>query len=54
MEKKANGQKRTLKAGEVISEMVDSAHRGYTGKEGVTLVVFYTGQKGISLSKSAG
>nr|WP_254304277.1 hypothetical protein [Candidatus Sodalis sp. SoCistrobi] len=54
VEKKANGQKRTLKAGEVVSEMVDSAHRGYTGKEGVTLVVFYAGQKGIPLSKPAG
>ncbi|MEN3258658.1 cupin domain-containing protein [Sodalis endosymbiont of Spalangia cameroni] len=54
VEKKANGQKRTLKAGDVVPEMVDSAHRGYTGKEGVTLVVFYAGQKGLPLSKPAG
>jgi len=52
VEKKASGEKRLLKAGEVLSEMVDSAHRGYTGKEGVTLVVFYAGQKGIPLSKA--
>ncbi|MEK9499076.1 cupin domain-containing protein [Photorhabdus sp. P32] len=50
-EKKSSGEKRLLKAGEAVSEMVDSAHRGYTGKEGVTLLVFYAGQKGIPLSK---
>ena len=54
VEKKATGEKRFLKAGEVLPEMVDSAHRGYTGKEGVTLVVFYAGQRGIPLSKPAG
>jgi quercetin dioxygenase-like cupin family protein len=54
VEKKATGEKRLLKAGEVLPEMVNSAHRGYTGKEGVTLVVFYAGQKGIPLSKPAG
>lgn len=53
VEKKATGEKRLLKTGDVLPEMVDSAHRGYTGKEGVTLVVFYAGQKGIPLSKPA-
>lgn len=53
VEKKATGEKSILKSGEVLPEMVDSAHRGYTGKEGVTLVVFYAGQKGIPLSKPA-
>ncbi|OCQ52045.1 hypothetical protein Ppb6_02839 [Photorhabdus australis subsp. thailandensis] len=52
-EKKSSGEKRLIKAGEVISEMVDSTHRGYTGKEGVTLLVFYAGQKDIPLSKPA-
>jgi quercetin dioxygenase-like cupin family protein len=51
VEKKATGEKCLLKAGEVLPEMVDSAHRGYTGQEGVTLVVFYAGQKGLPLSK---
>ncbi|MCW7762671.1 cupin domain-containing protein [Photorhabdus luminescens] len=50
-EKKSSGEKRLLKAGEAVSEMVDSAHRGYTGKEGVTLLVFYAGQKEVPLSK---
>lgn len=53
VEKKATGEKRLLKTGDVLPEMVDSAHRGCTGKEGVTLVVFYAGQKGIPLSKPA-
>ena len=53
VEKTATGEKRLLKTGDVLPEMVDSAHRGYTGKEGVTLVVFYAGQKGIPLSKPA-
>ncbi|MBP2171024.1 quercetin dioxygenase-like cupin family protein [Erwinia toletana] len=53
VENKATGEKRLLKAGEVLAEMVNSAHRGYTGKEGVTLVVFYAGQKGIPLSAPA-
>lgn len=51
VEKKATGETRTLKAGEVLPEMVGSAHRGYTGAEGVTLIVFYAGQQGIALSK---
>ncbi|KAA1190166.1 cupin domain-containing protein [Photorhabdus heterorhabditis] len=52
-EKKSSGEKRLIKAGEVLPEMVDSTHRGYTGKEGVTLLVFYAGQKDIPLSKPA-
>lgn len=51
VEKRASGEKRTLHAGEVLPEMVNSAHRGYTGSEGVTLIVFYAGQKGIELAR---
>lgn len=53
VEKQATGEKRTLHAGEVLPEMVNSAHRGYTGSEGATLIVFYAGQKGIELAKPA-
>lgn len=53
VEKKANGEMHTLKAGQVLAEMVDSAHRGFTGKEGATVIVFYAGQKGLPLSKAA-
>jgi len=50
VEKKSTGEKRQLKKGDVLPEMVDSAHRGYTGKEGATLIVFYAGKKGVPLS----
>jgi len=53
VEKKVTGEKRRLSAGDVLPEMVDSVHRGFTGKEGVTLIVFYAGQKGLPLSKRA-
>lgn len=51
VEKRVSGETRTLHAGEVLPEMVNSAHRGYAGKDGVTLIVFYAGQKGIDLSR---
>ncbi|MDL4454994.1 cupin domain-containing protein [Klebsiella michiganensis] len=47
---KATGEQYILKEGEVLPEVVDSVHRGYTGKEGATLVVFYAGKKGLPLS----
>lgn len=50
VEKKITGEKKHLKAGEVLPEMMDSVHRGYTGDEGVTLIVFYAGKKGMPLS----
>ncbi|ERM00595.1 hypothetical protein Q644_25870 [Brucella intermedia 229E] len=54
VEKKSTGEKRTLKAGEVLPETVDIAHRGgYTGKEGATILVFYAGKKGLPLSRPA-
>ncbi|WLI78423.1 cupin domain-containing protein [Kosakonia sp. H02] len=53
VEKKDTGQKMSLSTGQVLPEMVNSAHRGYTGKEGTTLIVFYAGARGIPLSKPA-
>jgi quercetin dioxygenase-like cupin family protein len=50
VEKRSTGEQRILKAGEVLAEMVNTDHRGYTGSEGTTLIVFYAGQKGIPLS----
>src|SRR5690606_2368380 len=43
VEKQADGQKRTLGAGQVLAEMVDTPHRGVTGDEPVVLIVFYAG-----------
>jgi quercetin dioxygenase-like cupin family protein len=51
VEKKENGQKKVLKPGEVLPEMVDALHRGTTGDEPVVLIVFYAGVKDMPLSK---
>lgn len=50
VEKQADGQQRTLGAGQVLAEMVDSPHRGVTGDEPVVLMVFYAGASGMPLS----
>lgn len=50
VEKQADGQKRTLGAGQVLAEMVDTPHRGVTGDEPVVLMVFYAGSPGMPLS----
>jgi quercetin dioxygenase-like cupin family protein len=50
VEKQSTGEQRILKAGEVLAEMVDITHRGYTGSEGATLIVFYAGKNGVPLS----
>jgi quercetin dioxygenase-like cupin family protein len=50
VEKKDDGQKRELHAGEALAETVDSTHRGYTGDQPVTLIVFYAGATGMPLS----
>ena len=49
--KKENGQKLVVTKGQTIAEMVDVLHRGETGPEGVTLIVFYAGAKDMPLSK---
>ncbi|PVY60200.1 cupin domain-containing protein [Pusillimonas noertemannii] len=51
VEKQSDGQKRTLGAGEVLAEMVDTLHRGTTGDEPVVLMVFYAGTPDMPLSK---
>lgn len=50
VEKRSNKETRKLVAGDAIAEMVDETHRGYTGSEGATVLVFYAGKKGIPLS----
>lgn len=39
--------KKTLHAGDVLPEMVDRVHRGWTGKSPVELIVFYAGVAGM-------
>src|ERR1700754_250130 len=48
---KEDGQKQTVKAGQVLPETVGSVHRGVTGDSPVTLIVFYAGTEGMPLSQ---
>jgi quercetin dioxygenase-like cupin family protein len=51
VEKKENGEKKVLTAGQVLPEMVDALHRGTTGDLPVVLIVFYAGIKDMPLSR---
>lgn len=53
VEKKASGEKKVLTPGQVLPEMVDEYHRGFTGNTPAVLIVFYAGSKDIPLSKKA-
>jgi quercetin dioxygenase-like cupin family protein len=48
---KENGEKQTVRAGQVLPETVGSVHRGVTGDSPVTLIVFYAGAEGMPLSQ---
>lgn len=50
VERKSDGRKHQLNAGEVLPEMVNAVHCGYTHREGAVVIVFYAGKKGIPLS----
>lgn len=47
---KKDGTKRHFTAGQVVTETVDSVHRGITGADPTTLIVFYAGAVGKALS----
>jgi quercetin dioxygenase-like cupin family protein len=51
VEKAEGGETRKLVSGDVLPEMVNSSHRGYTGDQPVVLIVFYAGEKRMPLSK---
>jgi len=51
VQKKETGETKLLTAGQVLPEMVDELHRGYTGDMPVVLIVFYAGTKGMPLSR---
>jgi quercetin dioxygenase-like cupin family protein len=51
LEKKDGGKTQHFTAGQTVPEMVDALHRGMTGDQPVTLIVFYAGVKGMPLSK---
>ncbi len=51
VEKQEGGATKRLVAGDVLPEMVHARHRGVTGADGVVLIVFYAGTKGMPLSE---
>ena len=50
---KKDGTKKHFVAGEVVTETVNSIHRGITGDEPVVLIVFYPGTPGMPISQTA-
>ncbi|VCU69792.1 Cupin domain protein [Pigmentiphaga humi] len=51
VEKRDTGEKRLLRQGDVLPEMVGGYHRGVTGAQPVVLVVFYAGVADMPLSE---
>ncbi|NII73433.1 quercetin dioxygenase-like cupin family protein [Dyella sp. SG562] len=52
VEKRAEGVNATcsLAEGEVLPELVGQVHRGYTGEQAATLIVFYAGTEGADIT----
>jgi hypothetical protein len=50
LERKRDGKKQHFTAGQALSEMVDTLHRGVAGNEPVILIVFYAGSGGVPLT----
>ncbi|TBR36212.1 MULTISPECIES: cupin domain-containing protein [Dyella] len=46
VERRDNGQTRVVRAGDVLPELVDVVHRGYTKEQPTSLIVFYAGAEG--------
>jgi quercetin dioxygenase-like cupin family protein len=53
VERKEDGKKKHLGAGQAVSETVDTFHRGIAGNEPVVLIVFYAGSEGIPVTQLA-
>lgn len=51
IERKKDGKTQWIRKGQVLPEMVNTAHRGKTGDLGATLIVFYSGTPDIPLSE---
>jgi quercetin dioxygenase-like cupin family protein len=51
VQKKETGETKLLTPGQVLPEMVEQLHRGYTGDEPVVLIVFCAGAKGLPFSE---
>ncbi|WP_278353757.1 cupin domain-containing protein [Chryseobacterium gleum] len=51
IERKEDGKTQWVRKGQVLPEMVNTGHRGKTGEQGATLIVFYSGTPDIPLSE---
>ena len=51
LERKKDGKKQHFTPGQVVSETVDTFHRGVAGNEPVVLIVFYAGAPGVPLTQ---
>ncbi|UVJ44339.1 cupin domain-containing protein [Pseudomonas sp. LS1212] len=51
VEARDSNQRKSLKQGDALAEMVDIVHRGKTGEHPVELIVFYAGAHGLPLSE---
>ena len=50
VEKQGTNEKVTIRAGQALTETVDTIHRGFTTDQPVELVVFYAGQAGVPIT----
>ena len=51
VERKKDGKKQHFGAGEVVSETVNTFHRGVAGNEPVVLIAFYAGSPGVPVTQ---
>jgi quercetin dioxygenase-like cupin family protein len=50
VEKRATGERTTVRAGQALPETVGTIHRGFTTDSPVELIVFYAGQAGVPIT----
>jgi quercetin dioxygenase-like cupin family protein len=50
VEKRATGERTIVHAGQALPETVATSHRGFTTKDPVELIVFYSGQVGLPIT----
>jgi len=50
VEKRGTNEKVTIRAGQALTETVDTVHRGFTTDQPVELIVFYAGQAGVPIT----
>ena len=51
VERKKDGKKQQFRAGQAVSDTVDTFHRGVAGTEPVVVIVFYAGSPGVPVTQ---